>query len=108
MENVRKRKDLRICNNQKKLRTYTSKPTYVDSRIFAKAEYDNEFDIVGVHLLKKEIMLDKPIYIGQAVLDLSKLLMYTLRYEKLSFYEKYFGGEIKVVGGDTDSFFLKV
>ena len=52
--------------------------------------------------------MDKPVYIGQAVLDLSKLVMYRLRYDRLSQYARRFGGEISVVAGDTDSFFLEV
>jgi hypothetical protein len=34
--------------------------------------------------------------------------MYQLYYEKLSVYAQQFGGEIRIVGGDTDSFFLEV
>jgi hypothetical protein len=48
------------------------------------------------------------VYIGQAVLDLSKLVMYQLRYERLVEYALRFRGEIRIVGGDTDSFFLDV
>ena len=55
-----------------------------------------------------QVLLDKPIFIGQAVLDLSKLVMYQLRYKSLTNYEKRFGGTITIAGGDTDSFFLEV
>jgi hypothetical protein len=55
-----------------------------------------------------QVLLNKPIYIGQAVLDLSKLVMYKLRYESMEKYEKQFGGSIRIAGGDTDSFFLEV
>ena len=48
------------------------------------------------------------MYIGQAVLDLSKLIMYRLRYVHLLSYAERLGGIIKVVAGDTDSFFLEV
>ena len=48
------------------------------------------------------------MYIGQAVLDLSKLVMYKLRYHQLSSYATRFGGSITIAGGDTDSFFLEV
>lgn len=49
-----------------------------------------------------------PVYIGQAVLELSKLIMYQLRYIWLRGYERKLGGSIKVVASDTDSFFLSV
>lgn len=101
MENVRERMDMRLCNTKKRLITYTSKPLYQRSLYFSES-------LVGVQLLKDHVKLDKPIYIGQAVLDLSKLEMYQLRYEKLVQYETEFGGRIRTAGGDTDSFFLEV
>jgi len=79
MENVRKRKDIRICNDSEQLKTYVGKPTYDDARIFCKGDVQGSADIVCVHLIKQEVVLDKPIFIGQAVLDLSKLVMYKLR-----------------------------
>jgi len=53
-------------------------------------------------------VLNKPIAIGQAVLDLSKLDMYQLYYDKLKGYARDIGGSIEIVGGDTDSLFMKV
>jgi hypothetical protein len=55
-----------------------------------------------------EVKLNKPIFIGQAVLDLSKLTMYELRYTQFPRYEAEFGGTISVIGGDTDSLFCTV
>jgi hypothetical protein len=55
-----------------------------------------------------QVLLDKPVYIGQAVLDLSKLVMYRLRYESLPAYADRFQGSIAVAGGDTDSLLLDV
>ena len=42
-------------------------------------------------------MLNKPVFIGQAVLDLSKLIMYRIRYEHLPKYAERFSGSISVV-----------
>jgi hypothetical protein len=58
--------------------------------------------------MKKEaIMLDRPIFIGQAVLDLSKLRMYDLNYRELEQYRERFNCQLNIVAGDTDSFFLE-
>lgn len=100
--------DLRICTSQRRLRDYTSKPRYLDCKVFAIGDDDECCDVVGVHLMKKKIELDKMVFAGQAILDLSKLEMYELRYDKLASYSLKFGGEIRIAGGDTDSFFLKV
>ena len=53
---------------------------------------------------KKEIRLDKPIYVGFAILKLSKLLMYDTYYDKL---QPYFGQEnIQLCYMDTGSFVI--
>ena len=101
MENVRRRIDFRLCNTPEKFQTYTSRPLFLSATRFTE-------DLVGVELLKGKVELDKPVFISQAVLDLSKLIMYQLRYEKLVSYETRFGGSLCVIAGDTDSFFLEV
>jgi hypothetical protein len=58
-------------------------------------------------MFRCEILLDKPVYIGQAVLDLSKFIMYDLYFNKLKAYENRFQCQINLMGGDTDSFFLE-
>ena len=91
---------MRLCNNAKKLITYTSKPQFKESIIIAD-------DLVAVLLDKDVVTLDKPSYIGQAVLDLSKLRMYELNYVELEMYRQQFNCEINIIAGDTDSFFLE-
>src|SRR5277367_5095349 len=59
-------------------------------------------------MINLEVKLNKPIFLGQAVLDLSKLIMYELRYHKFPACEAEFGGTIPVIGGDTDSLFCFV
>ena len=86
---------------RKKFQTYSRKALCRGYKHFSE-------DLAGVELLKEEVELNKPIYIGQAVLDLSKLIMYKLRYRHLPKYATRFGGTIKIAGGDTDSFFLQL
>ena len=50
-----------------------SKPTFVSQEIFSK-------DLVAIHEIKPVFTLDKPIYVGFSVLDLSKLFMYDYHY----------------------------
>jgi hypothetical protein len=40
-------------------------------------------NIVCVHMMRESVLLNKPVAIGQAVLDISKLEMYQLRYDHL-------------------------
>ena len=69
MENLRKRVDVRLVTNEKKLLKLTSKPTYVSSNIF------NE-NLVAVHKIKETLTLNRPAYVGMCILDLSKTFMH--------------------------------
>lgn len=95
------RMNFRLCRDAKSLETYASRPEYIDHVQFS----DN---LIGVNLAKERVVLNKPIYIGQAVLDLSKLTMFRLHYETMAGYAKEYNGSISIMGGDTDSFFLKI
>ena len=69
MENLRKRVDVRLVTNEKKLDKLTAKPTYVSSKIF------NE-NLMAVHKVKETLTLKRPAYMDVCILDLSKTLMY--------------------------------
>ena len=93
MENIRKRVDVRLITNEKKLLKMTSKPTYVSSKIF------NE-NLVAVHKIKETLTLNRPAYIGMCILDLSKTLMYDFHYNYI--INKY-EDKAKLLFTDTDS-----
>ena len=60
----------------------------------------------GYTFKQNEVLMDKPIYLGFSVLELSKLLIYETYYDKL---QPYFGQEIiQLYYMDTDSFVLSV
>jgi hypothetical protein len=70
-----------------------------------KFTYFNE-NSVGVHLLKKEVKLYKPIFVGQNVLDQRKIVMYDFYY---NFVMKKFNPEnVKLLMTDTDSLVLYI
>ena len=93
MENIRKRVDVRLITDEKKLLKMASKPTYVSSKIF------NE-NLVAVHKIKETLTLNKPAYVGMCILDLSKTLMYDFHYNYIK--EKY-GDKARLLFTDTDS-----
>ena len=67
----------------------------------------NSFENCDSYTFKQnEVLMDKPIYLGFTVLELSKLLMYETYYDNL---QPYFGQEnIQLHYMDTDSFVLSV
>ena len=93
MENLRKRVDVRLVTDEKKLDKLTSKPTYVSSKIF------NE-NLMAVHKIKEALTLNRPAYVGMCILDLGKTLMYDFHYNYIK--EKY-GDRAKLLFTDTDS-----
>ena len=90
MENLRKRLKVRLVNNAKDFLKYTDKPIYITHKIFGK-------DYAAVHEIKPVLILNKPIYVGFTVLDLSKWKMYDFHY---NFIKKNFDAELFT---DTDS-----
>ena len=93
MENLRKRVDVRLVTDEKKLTKLASKPTYVSSKIF------NE-NLVAVHKIKETLTPNRPAYVGMCILDLSKTLMYDFHY---SYTEKKYGDKARLLFTDTDS-----
>ena len=73
MENLRKRINVRLINNAKDYLKCVSKPTFVSQKIFSK-------NLVTIHKIKPVLVLNKPIYVGFSILELSKLLMYDFHY----------------------------
>ena len=59
--------------NEKDFLKYTSRPTHITHKIFDK-------NFVAFHEIKPVLMLNKPIYVGFTVLELSKWLMYDFHY----------------------------
>ena len=73
MENMRKRIKIRIIKNEKDFIKYASRPTYINHNIFGKR-------LVAIHEKKELLTLNKPIYVGCTVLELSILEMYKFHY----------------------------
>ena len=95
MENVQKRISVGLVNNANDFLKYISKPTYNTHNFFCK-------DYATVHEIKPVLILNKPIYVGFTVLDLSKWKMYGFHY---NFIKKDFYAELLFT--DTDSLIYK-
>ena len=91
MQNLWKRINVRLVNNEKYFLKYTSKPTCITQKIFDK-------NYAAIHEIKPVLTLNKPIYVEFTVLDLSKWKMYDFHY---NFIKKNFDAELLFT--DTDS-----
>ena len=97
MENLRKRVDIKLVktdgSQNEKLRKIVAKPIFK-----RRVKFSNELS--AIHVNKTKLNLNKPIFVGFSVLDLSKYLMYDWYYNKLK--TKY-GEHCTLLYTDTDS-----
>ena len=92
MENMRKRIKIRITTNEKDFLKYASRPTYISHNTFGKR-------LVAINEEKEQLILNNPIYVGNTVLELSKLAMYKLYFD----FVKKKCKNPKLLFTDTDS-----
>ena len=97
MENMRKRIKIRIIKSEKDFIKYASKLTYINHDIFGKR-------LVAIHEKKESLTLNKPIYVGWTVLELSKLEMYKFHYNFMKNNVSIF----ELLYSDTDSFIYEI
>ena len=69
IENIRKRQNVILVDDRKKAFKLSSKPNFDRATIFDE-------HLVAAHMKKTEVYFNKPIFVGQAILDLSKTLMF--------------------------------
>lgn len=91
-ENQKNRINVKLVTTEEQFLKETSKVNYVDRTII------NE-NLVLVHLSKRCIKLNRPLYVGQSILDLAKRHMYNFHYNVML---RHFH-DIILIYTDTDS-----
>ena len=102
MENIRNRVNIKLVNTGEQFKKLTAKPNYESRKILN--DNDNE-SLVSVHMKKTSLTMNKPVYLGMSILDLSKTLMYDFHYNYI--IAKY-GNRAKLLFTDTDSFLYEI
>ena len=98
IENIRKRQNIHLIDDRKKAVKLSSKPNFDRCTIFDK-------HLIAVHMKNTEVYFNKPVYVGQAILDLSKTLMFNFHYTYIK--EKY-GKKAQLLFTDTDSLLYQI
>ena len=93
MTNLYKNVKVKLINNSKQLIKLTASPAFDSFRIFSK-------DLAAFNIHKTTLLINRPIYDGFAILDLSKILMYSFHY---NFIKNKYGSNVKLLFTDTDS-----
>lgn len=101
MENVRSRVDIQLktkWEGRYGARALISKPNFKRHITFCE-------DLVAIEMERTSILMNKPISVGMAILDISKVVMYEFFY---NFLKKKYGENVCLAYTDTDSFVLHV
>ena len=99
MENVRKRRHIDIVSTPEKLKKLVAQPTFKSITTFRE-------DLSAVERIKAKVTMNKPIYIGLCVLELSKWLMYDFYYNVL--HQIFPPSSIRLLFTDTDSLCISI
>ena len=98
MENVRNQRDIRLVNTENKRSKLASEPNYHGTKYISD-------DLLIMEMKQREVYMNKPLYLGQAILDYSKMLMYEFWYDYL---QPMYKDKIELCYMDTDSFIIYV
>ena len=97
-QNDRKHRDIRLVTREAKRNKFVSEPKYDSTKCISK-------NLLVMEMKKTEVKMNKPIYIGQAILDLSKTIMYEFWHDYL---KPMYGDKIRLCYIDTDSFITHI
>ena len=98
MENIRKHKDIKLVTTNKRRSKLVSEPNY------HTINYISE-DLSIIEMNKTKAKMNKPIYLGLSILEISKLLMYEFWYD---YMKPKYGNNVKLCYMDTDSFMMNI
>ena len=94
MENIRRHRYIKLVNNKDDYLKQVMKPNFKGGTLMGA-------DLMSCEMGKVKVKMNKPVYLGQAVLDLSKTIMYEFHYDYIN--RKYNENNLKLLYMDTDS-----
>ena len=99
MENIRKHKDIKLVTTDKRKRSkLVSEPNYHTINLISE-------DLSIIEMKKSKVRMNKPIYLGLSILEISKILMYKFWYDYIK--PKYVN-DVKLCYMDTNTFIMNI
>ena len=98
MENVRKHRDVKLVKTDKNRNKLVSEPNYHTMKLI-----DDNLAIIEMKKIK--VKMNKPIYLGLSILDISKITIYEFWYD---FIKSKYESNAKLCYMDTDSFVINI
>ena len=99
MENILKHRDIKLVNNEVDYLQAVMCPNFKSGTLFGP-------DLIGCKMGKVKVVMNKPVYLEQAILDLSKIVMYEFHYDYMK--SKYSDDKLKLCYMDTDSLIYEI
>ena len=98
MENIRKHRDIKLVTTNKKRSKLVSEPNYHTINYILE-------DLSIIEMNKTKVKMNKPMYLGLSMLDISKILMYQFWYD---YMKPKYNNNVKLCYMDTDSFIMNI
>ena len=98
MENIRKRRDIKLVTTDKKRSKLVSEPNYHTINLISE-------DLSIIEMKKTKVKMNKPIYLGLSILEISKTLMYEFWYD---YMKPKYNDNVKLCYMDTDSLIMNI
>ena len=98
MENVRKHRDIKLVKTDHKRNKLVSEPNYHAMKLISE-------NVSIIEMKKVKVKMNKPIYLGLSILEISKIIMYKFWYD---YMKKKYGDMVKLCYMDTDSLIMNI
>ena len=98
MENIRKHRDIKLVTTDKKRSKLVSEPNYHTINFIS--EY-----LSIIEMKKSKVKMNKPIYLGLSILEISKTLMYEFWYD---YMKPKYNDNVRLCYMDSDSFIMSI
>ena len=98
MGNIRKHKDIKLVTIDKKRSKLVSESNYYTINLISE-------DLLIIEMKKTKVKMNKPIYLGLSILEISKILMCEFWYD---YMKPKYGIDVKLCYMDTDSFIMNI
>ena len=98
MENIRKHREIKLVTTDKKRSKLVSEPNYHAINLISE-------DLSIIEMKKTKVKMNKPIYLGLSILEISKILMYEFWYD---YMKPKYNDNVRLCYMDTDSFIMNI
>ena len=98
MENIRKLREIKLVTTDKNRSKLVSEPNYHAINLISE-------DLSITEMKKTKAKMNKPIYLGLSILEISKILMYEFWYD---YMKPKYNDNVRLCYMDTDSFIMNI